>query len=54
MIPSKTPSRKLYHSRERSFPSLGSGKGKILFSEKRITIETEDGTLYYVFHTKAL
>lgn len=53
MIPSKTPSRKPYYPKER-FVSLGSGKGKLFFSEKRITIETQDGTLYYVFHTKAL
>ena len=53
MISPRTPSRKYYQQREK-ISSLGSGKGKIFFSEKRITIETEDGTLYYVFHTKAL
>jgi exoribonuclease R len=53
------PSTKKYspgshHSFQKgSFFSSGNKKGKILFSEKRITIEWADDTTYYVFHTRA-
>ena len=47
------PKTKSFWRTKEKASNLGFGKGKIYFSEKRTTIESSDGTLYYVFHTKS-